>query len=126
MNNQELEKKIKRIIHEVANKKGYATPIDVLLELGYLSKQDYESWRFGKVEYLEKVCGVNLKKLSMINRIIRTQSSKMKFVQSPTVYKSWGKGAKRILRFSKSGDRNIEKNYSTHHLNKYVIDKIKN
>ncbi len=124
MNNQELEKKVKRIINEVANKKGYVAPLDVLLELGYLSKQDHESWRFGKVEYLEKVCGVNLKKLSLINRIIRVQSSKMKFVPSHTIYKSWGKGPKRTLRFSKSGDRNIEKNYSIHHLNKYVIDKI--
>jgi hypothetical protein len=31
-----------------------------------------------------------------------------------TAYKKWGKGNKVDLRFSKSGDANIEKFYSTH------------
>jgi hypothetical protein len=33
---------------------------------------------------------------------------------SKTAYMSWGKGPKRSLRFSKSGDPNIEQAYSTH------------
>ena len=40
--------------------RGYAAPVDVLMDIGVLSKQDYENWRFGKVPYLERVCKINL------------------------------------------------------------------
>jgi hypothetical protein len=33
---------------------------------------------------------------------------------SMTVYKSWGKGKKTLLQFSKSGDPTIEAAYATH------------
>ena len=126
MNNLELEQKVKRITNELINEKGYICSVDVLLELSYLSKKDYESWRFGKVEYLEKVCCVNLKKLSLINKIIREQSLKMKLAQFLTAYNIWGKSEKRKLRFSKSGDRNIEKEYATHHSNYTNLRRMKN
>jgi len=35
-----------------------------------------------------------------------------------TGYKSWGKGIKIDLKFSKSGDPNIEKTYATHFVKK--------
>jgi hypothetical protein len=37
-------------------------------------------------------------------------------VPRQTVYRQWGKGKKRILRFSKSGDPNLEKAYSRHYI----------
>ena len=49
----------------------------------------------------------------------------MNFEPSLTVYNKYGKGSKQKLRFSKSGDFNIEKAYSTHFLNKYQIEKLK-
>jgi len=33
-------------------------------------------------------------------------------------YRKWGKGNRIQLRFSKSGDRNIEKHYATHYSSK--------
>lgn len=86
MNNSELDKKINSIAYEIVNQKGYISSIDILIGLGYLSQTDYENWRKGKIEYLEKACQVNLGKLTAINRIIRQVSVKMKLEPSWTVY----------------------------------------
>jgi hypothetical protein len=125
MNNTDLEKNIKRIISELSDEKGYICSIDVLLGLNYLAKTDYEKWRNGQVEYLEKICQTNLGKLTTINKIIRQVAANMNLEPSLTVYNKYGKGPKQKLRFSKSGDFNIEKTYSTHFLNKYQIEKLK-
>lgn len=125
MNITDLEKNIKRIISELSDEKGYICSIDVLLGLEYLSKTDYEKWRNGQVEYLEEICQTNLSKLTTINQIIRQVAKKMNLEPSLTVYTKYGKGTRQRLRFSKSGNIDIEKAYSTHLLNKYQIDKLK-
>jgi len=37
-------------------------------------------------------------------------------VPRQTAYHQWGNGKNRMLRFSKSGDPNIEKTYSSHYI----------
>ena len=123
MNNTDLRNKIKIIGKEIIEEKGYLSSIDILLKLEYLSEKDYENWRFGKVEYLEKVCGVNLKKLSTINKTIKEISGQWNLKKSWTAYDKYGKGGKIRLRFSKSGNEQIEEAYATHYMN---IEKIKN
>ena len=123
MNNTDLRNKIKLIGKEIIEEKGYLTSIDVLLKLDYLSEKDYENWRFGKVEYLEKVCSVNLKKLSTINKTIKEISGQWNLKKSWTGYNKYGKGKKIRLRFSKSGNEQIEEAYATHYIN---IEKLKN
>ena len=66
MNNAALEKEVKRLVHSNRDEKGYVCSIDVLIQLGYLSQGNYEDWRLGRVEYLEKVCKTNLGKLIKI------------------------------------------------------------
>ena len=90
MNNKELEGKINNYTSHLIKEKGYVCSVDMLLELEYLSKKDYDAWRLGKVEYLEKVCKVNLGKLSMVNKIIRKISINRSFEKSWTEYnKLW-------------------------------------
>jgi len=125
MNNSELEKKIRIIISELSDKKGFICSIDILLKLDYLSQTDYMNWRIGKIQYLEKVCKTNLSKLTTINRTIKQIAIKMNLKPSWTDYNKYGKGPKISLRFSKSGDKNIEKVYATHWINEYQIKKIK-
>ena len=74
--------------HQLKNR-GYATTVDVLMDLEILSKSNYELWRNGKVPYLEKVCTANLKKLSTILHEIRVYAIKQKLKPSFTVYKRW-------------------------------------
>ena len=90
MNNTDLRKKIKIIRKEIIEEKGYLSSIDVLLKLEYFSEKDYENWRFGKIEYLEQVCGANLKKLSTINKTIKEISGQWNLKKSWTAYNKYG------------------------------------
>lgn len=88
------------------------SPIDIFMEMGRLSKNNYEAWRKGHVPYLERVIEGNLSKTNRILRIIGFHAHDLDMVSRQTVYHQWGKGNKRILRFSRSGDSNLEKAYS--------------
>ncbi|MEO6721780.1 MAG: hypothetical protein ABIN67_15635 [Ferruginibacter sp.] len=125
MNTIELEKKVKQLVHSLAYEKGFVCSVDVLIGLNYLSTADYESWRFGKVEYLEKVCKANLSKLSLINKAIRKNATELKLERSWTGYHKFGKGVSKKLIFSKSKDQKIEDAYATHYLNKKRILELK-
>lgn len=100
--------------HQILNN-GYATTIQVLMDLQILSKEDYEKWRFGKMDYLERVCKVNLTRLGFILRTMQEYGKKQGLKESFTYYKKWGNKGKGIkLRFSKSGNDNVEKRYAIH------------
>ncbi len=129
MNNNEIMGKVHNSMCQQIQKIGIATPVQVLLDLGILSEEDYERWRFGKVDYLERVCKVNLSKLSFIMREIRSYATKNNLKFSWTFYKQWGQKKSphaKQLRFSKSGGEDIEKAYATHYLNPSQIVEQKN
>jgi len=118
MNNADLEKEVKRLVHLNSYEKGLVCSVDILLQLDYLTKKDYENWRFGRIEYLEKACNINLSKLTLINKLIGKYSMDLNLESSWTGYNQFGKGIKRKLRFSKSGKKSIEDSYATHYVNK--------
>jgi hypothetical protein len=97
-------------------------PIDVFIEIGNLTKEKYEDWRFARVPYLEKVITCNLSKANRILRVLHYHALALGLKPSQTAYRKWGNGRKRIvLRFSKSGDPNLEAAYSRH----YVVHREK-
>ena len=81
-----------------------------------LSNAGVESWRFGRVPYLEKVIRGSLGKTSRILRILRMHVHDLNMPPSDTAYLRWGKGPRTSLRFSKTGDPNLEAAYSRHFL----------
>ena len=83
------------------------------LELG-LSQVDYENWRLNRVPYLERVLTLNLPTINFVMKMVRRNSLHGHLKPSMTVYKSWGKGKKVLLQFSKSGDPTLEMAYATH------------
>jgi len=125
LNNKDLEKKIISLVHSITYEKGHVCSVDLMLGLGILSKEDYEAWRFGKIEYLEKVCKMNLHKLSLINKTLRKKAKELNLEESWTFYRKFGKGRTIKLRFSKSGEENIEKAYATHYVDKQRIAELK-
>lgn len=125
MNNHDIDKEVKRLVHQNRYEKGFVCAVDVLMQLDYLSKKNYEDWRFGRVDYLEKVCNANLSKLTLINKLIRKYSSELDLRSSWTEYNQYGKGVKRRLRFSKSGQKNIEDRYATHYIDNKRINDLK-
>jgi len=124
MNDRELTGKVHSAVYHQCKKRGFAAPVDVLMDVGYLSKQDYENWRNGRVDYLERVCKANLSKLSLVMREIRSYAAKAGLKPSFCYYKRWGtkkkngQGRKPVipLRFSKSGNPEIEQRYATHYV----------
>ena len=76
MNEKELIGKVHSSVYHQCQRRGYATPVDMLMDIGVLPKQKYEDWRFGKVDYLERVCTVNLRKLSFIMHQMRVYAQK--------------------------------------------------
>ena len=118
MNRKDLNKRIKRHVHELLYEKKYVCSVDLLMKLDYLSKVDYEKWRFGKVGFLEKVCNVNLGKLTYINKTLKTIGKELNLKESWTAYMTYGKGPKKKLRFSKSNNDKIERIYATHYVSR--------
>lgn len=123
MNNEKIKAKTIAACQTQRNSRGIIILIDVLIDVGVLTKQNYENWRFGKVNYLERVCTCNLKKLSLIMHEVRSYAAKNGLKPSITYYKRWGAKRKMPLRFSKSGKPFIEKSYATHYIDRQYFNK---
>jgi hypothetical protein len=130
-NDTDLQAKVHSAMYNHVKEKGAATPVEVLISVGALSKEDYESWRRGEVLFLERVCKVNLRKLSFIMHEIRVYARKHDLKASWAFYKKWktnkegNSGTTVKLRFSKSGDENIEKQYATHYVSQQTVPEAK-
>ena len=114
MNRAELVSSMNRASSELLQQKGFISFVDVLIHMGKLTKEDYESWRMRRIPYLERAVRLNLSQLSHLLRTLRQNAVKGRLKPSKTAYMSWGKGRKQPLRFSKSGHPRIEECYATH------------
>jgi len=120
-----LKGQIHNAMYQSLCKQGWVAPVDVLLGIGALTKENHDNWRFGKAPYLEQVCQASLKQLSEIMREMRSYAAKNELKPSWTCYHQWGKHKDRRLRFSKSGDENIERQYATHFVDPVRVAEIK-
>ena len=76
-NDKELQVKVHSTMYTLIKSKGVASSVEVLISIiGALSKEDYEWWRRGQVDYLERVCKIILRKLSLVNHKIRVYARK--------------------------------------------------
>ena len=57
-------KKIRSSMSELLYKKKVVSVVDVFIDLGILDVKDYEKWRKGQIDYLERVFKGSLGKLS--------------------------------------------------------------
>ena len=110
-----LYPRVVRAVQSLLAKGKVVTPVDVLIKMNLLQPKSLEDWRFGRVNYLERVITCNLTKLSRLLRILRFHAFDLKLSPSTTFYKRWGlKGRKLKLRFTKTGDPRLEEAYSRH------------
>jgi len=63
VNDKELKHKANQVLYDLLTSTGVVTPVDIMQKVGVLSKENYEKWRKGEVDYLERVCTCNLSKL---------------------------------------------------------------
>lgn len=125
MNTEQLRQKTAAAVRRQCGERGYAAPVDVLMEIGVLTKQKYEDWRFGRIPFLEAACTANLHELSEVMHTIRSIAVKDGLKKSVSAYKKWGKGKKTDLRFSKSRNPNIERGYATHYVDTARVAELK-
>lgn len=109
-----LYPRIARAVAAILEGGKVVAPVDVLIHMGMLEARAVEQWRRGQVPYLEREIHGNLTKLSRLLRILRYHAHDLNLVPSETVYTSSKRAGRQLLRFSKTGDRGIERAYSRH------------
>lgn len=119
---QSIEKRVNETISSALKHHQYVSAIDVLVGMKLLTPEKVEAWKKGQVPYLEKVVNGGLGTISRAMKFFRQQAVRGELRQSETAYLTKGSG-KRPLRFSKSGNPNIEKAYRTHFLAKTLKKK---
>ena len=109
-----LYPRIERAVTRILAKGKAVAPVAVLVDMGLLAPEKLEDWRRGRVRYLEAVINCNLTRLSRILRILGFHAHDLKLVPSVTAYMRWGKGPTPRLRFTLTGEPNLEEAYARH------------
>lgn len=108
-----LERRVVRAAEAALAEQEFVTAVDVLVGLGWLPPGRVDEWRQGRVDCLERVMRVNPEKLSAAMRCFRRWARRQGLLPSETAYVARTRD-RRSLRFSVSGDPEIERAYRTH------------
>jgi hypothetical protein len=111
-----LEERVANAAETALSRQKYVSAIDVLCGMGLLLPMHVDSWRKGRVDYLERLIQGNLHKISSSMEIFRRWAREKGLKPSETAYVRRARSGTLPLQFSKSGDPAIEKNYSTHYI----------
>jgi hypothetical protein len=115
-NQPELERRVHRAAEAALAGQQYISAIDVLCGMGLLAATQVDSWRKGRVDFLERVIQGNLHKISSSMAIFRRWAEEKGLKPSETDYVRRTRIGTVALQFSKSGDPEIEKSYRTHYV----------
>jgi hypothetical protein len=123
----EAQKRLRKQVIAAAEsalfEKGYASPVEVFVRTGRLDPKHIESWRKGRLRYLEAAIQVNLSKISKMMTYFRLWACGRGLNPSETAYLTRTGGPRRDLRFSKSGNPYIERLYRTHYVSPRLREK---
>jgi hypothetical protein len=89
-------------------------PLDVFIALGLLDADAVRQWRDGHIAFLERALRCNLSVASRILRILRLHAHDLDLRPSSTVYRRRSRHGGAALRFTKTGERNLEAAYARH------------
>ena len=108
-----LEERVARAAETALSRQHYVSAIDVLCGMGLLLPMHVDSWRKGRVDYLERVIQGNLHKISSAMEIFRRWAREKGLKPSETGYVRRARSGIIPLQFSKSGSPAIEQSYRT-------------
>jgi hypothetical protein len=111
-----LEERVLRAAEAALARQQYVSAIDVLCGMGLLASSHVESWRKGRIDFLERVIQGNLHKVSSSIAIFRRWAQQKGLKPSEACYVRRTRTDTVDLQFSKSGDPAIEKSYRTHYV----------
>ena len=112
-----------RAAESALSRQQYVSAIDVLCGMGLLHFSQVDSWRKGRIDFLERVIQGNLSKISSSMAIFRRWALKKGLKPSETGYVRRTRSGTLPLQFSKSGDPAIEKNYRIHYLSTALTER---
>ncbi len=113
---EELKKRVVGAAEAALAHHHYVSAIDVLTRTGLLAATHVESWRKGRIDFLERAIQANLKKISQSMAMFRHWAMEKSLKPCETRYLRRTRTGTVDLQFSKSGDPAIEKNYRTHYV----------
>ncbi len=112
-NRGKLEARVVAAAEAALTRQEYVSPVDVLLGIGWLAPAHLKEWRTGRVPYLEGALQANLSRVSEAMRLFRSWAERRGLRPSETAYLARTPD-RPVLRFSKSGNPDIERAYRTH------------
>jgi hypothetical protein len=115
-NPTKVESRVVQAAEAALQKQQFVSPIAVLLGIGRLAPSHVEQWRQGRIGYLEELVQGNLHKIVDILRTFRQWALAKGLQPSETRYMRHGRGGAQELRFSASGNPEIERLYRTHYV----------
>jgi len=96
--------------------RGYIALDEVFREMGKMDAKKWDEWRRGRVPYLERVIRLNLSQINAVCRAVHASARRGNLKPSWTAYVRWGKGPRPPLRFTKSGEPNLERAWATRYI----------
>ena len=101
---------------------GYASPIDVLVGIGWVDAGTVERWRRGQIDCLEGAIQTNPSRISEAMRLLRSWAAEKGLYASPAQFVA-RTPQRQTLRFSRSADPGIEGLYRTHWVSPELSEK---
>jgi hypothetical protein len=112
----ELEQRVVRAAEAALLRQQYVSAIDVLCGMGLLTPTHVDSWRKGRIDFLERAVQGNLSKISSSMEIFRRWAQEKGLKPSETHSMRRARNGTMALQFSKSGDPAVEKSYRTQYV----------
>jgi hypothetical protein len=122
-NRTQIERRVVQAAEKALFDHHYVSAVDVLINMGLLQPVHVQDWRKGSIPFLEQVIQGNLNKITFTMKCFRSWAREKGLKPSQTQYLARTSGPKRELRFSKSGDPQIEAAYQTHYISPLLSEK---
>jgi hypothetical protein len=123
-NREKLNQRIRQAAEAALSDKEYVSAIDVLIGIGWLAPSNVDAWRHKRIDYLERVVNANLSRISEAMHLFRSWATAKGLQASEADYVARQPG-RPALRFSKSGDPNIERQYRMHWMSPELKEKAR-
>ncbi len=121
---RKLDQRVRQAAEAALSSKEFVSAVDVLVGIGWLAPSNVDAWRQKRIDYLEQAINANLPRISEAMHIFRSWAMAKGLVASETDYVARQPG-RPVLRFSKSGDANIERQYRTHWISPNLKEKAR-